>query len=183
MSDNKTPMDRLLRVISDAEKIDATTTDAKVKSIEGLLCSFNEALDPSVDSSKPVTHARYMGDQKLCIGDFVIEKIEDGYRLSEINGRALMDNITLYETAYTVASYLQQGYVCNSNQIINILHDDNRYTKHLNEAKDNQELFNKYKHEKEFGRMDLMSTKFEENKFRANRFKYKILTKYNALGK
>lgn len=178
----ETPMERLLRVISDAEHIDTTTTDSKAKSMEGILRSFNEAFDPTIADSS-VQPAQYMGNQKLGIGAFVVEKTPDGYQLSEMSGRFLMSDITLYETAYTVATYLRQGCVYNSSPVINLLHDDSRYTKHLNEAKDNQELFNKYKHDKMFGRMDLMATKFEENKFRANRFKNKILTKYNALGK
>lgn len=190
MSYNLSAMEKLLDVVREAEAIveNEIPNDNVARSMENLLRAINESLDErpcrATDRALQILNdTHYMGEQKLRVGDCIIEKTNTGYQLSEDDGRILMADIALYETAYTIASYLHQGYIFNSHPIVNLLHYDNRYAKHVNEARDNQSLFNKYKRDNEFGRMDLMKTKFEENKFRAIQYKSRILMKYNALGK
>lgn len=183
---------KLMSVLDDAEhgRQPTKVSSQGAKSMDDILRNFNNAIsevsDLSQKSDKKIDQIKdteMVAENTLRIGDYRIQKDEGTYSLVDENGVVLVDNVLLYETVYSIATHLYQGKTFSSSKIVSLLHNNDRYEKHISEARMNKRNYSKYKNDDDFDMMDIENTKFEENKHRAKTIKHNILNEYRNLGK
>jgi len=185
--------DKLLNIMEDVEngveRPSVSASKSSVQSMDEILQRFNSAVEsvenlPTQDKAiEQIKDTKVVSENAISIGPYKIEKVEGTYSLYDEYGSVLVDDVLLYETVYSIASHLYEGKTFSSSKIVSLLTSNNRYEKHLNEARLNKRNYNKYKEDSNFDGMDIENTKFEENKFRAKNFKNTILKEYKRLGK
>lgn len=161
---------------------------SSIQQMDRILKNFNRTIREAERYSPPddisvqqLSETNIDKDSKrLSIGEYRIEKTEEGYSLFE-NEKEILSNVMLYESVYSIATQLYRGSHFNSYTVLKILKLNESYEKYITDARINKSMYKKHKALNESHEIDVVKSRFEENKNKAMTFKRQILKIYKTL--
>jgi len=168
----------------DAGVIDTTpgVKSEDIKAMGGILKNFYGVSD---NVSKKV--ARTMNESKKTdrgveVGSFIVEKNKDD--LYDIRyhhtSDTLFEDIRLYETAYLLVKYLNEGKKINSPEMTKVISSNALFETYYYDAIGHKQTYNKAKKRGYFDKMDIAEARFDKAKTDANMARKQIKSLYES---
>lgn len=168
----------------DAGIIDTTpgVKTEDIKAMENILNAFNNA---STNVSKKV--AQTINESKRTergveVGSFLVEKNDD--ELYDIRDTrtddTLFEDVRLYETAYLLVKYLNEGKKINSEEITKVMSTNALFEHYYYDAITHKQSYNRAKKRGDWGKMDIAEARFDRAKGDAAKAKRQIKSLYES---
>lgn len=153
-----------------------------VKAMEKILRSLNNATN-SVSQKVVNTISETKKIQTgVSIGSFTVEKnVSDSYDIRDVRtGDTLFESIRLYETAYVIVAYMNEGKKINSKEITQIISANAVFENYYYDALTHKHTFNVAKKKGDESKMQISEARFGRAKSEASLAKNKIKKIYEA---
>jgi len=157
-------------------------SSADVKAMENIMRNFSNA---TKNVSQKVAHTINESkkiDRGVSVGEFeVVKNDDDLYDVHySTSGDSLFQDLRLYETAYLIVKYLNEGKKINSKEITQIISNNALFEKYYYDAMDYKRTFNKAKKRGDFDKMDIAEARFDRARGEATSIKKKIKSLYES---
>ena len=157
--------------------------EADIKAMENILSAFNSA---STNVSKKVAttiNESVKTPNGVKVGLFSVEKTDDGYydiRDSRTND-TLFEGLCLYESAFVITKYLNEGKKINSPEITKVMATNALFEQSYFDALQHKGSWKKAKKNSDFTKMDILEARFSRSKSEAASIKTKIKSIYESV--
>lgn len=153
-----------------------------IKAMEGILKNFYGVSD---NVSKKVAHTMNESkkiDRGVEVGSFIVEKNDDDLYDIRYNSSSdtLFEDIRLYETAYLLVKYLNEGKKINSPEITKVISSNALFETYYYDAIIHKKTYNKAKKRGDFDKMDIAEARFDKAKTDANMARKQIKSLYES---
>lgn len=153
-----------------------------VKAMENIMLKFANA---SNNVSEKVAHTINESkkiDRGVSVGEFQITK--NDAELYDIHysttDNTLFEDIRLYETAYLIVKYLNEGKKINSKEITQIISTNALFENYYYDAMNHKRTFKNAKQRKDYKKMNIAEARFDQAKNDATVVKRKIKSLYES---
>lgn len=151
-----------------------------VKAMEGILKNFYGASDNVSKKVVSTINESTKIDNGVAIGMFSIEKNDkDFYDIRDMRSQdTLFEGLRLYETAYLLAKYLNEGKKINSSEITKIISSNAVFETYYYDAISHKQSYNAAKKRGNTTKMDIAEARFDRAKSEAQAARMQIKALY-----
>jgi hypothetical protein len=151
-----------------------------VKAMEGILKNFYGASDNVSKKVVSTINESTKIDNGVAIGMFSIEKNDkDFYDIRDMRSQdTLFEGLRLYETAYLLAKYLNEGKKINSSEITKIISSNAVFETYYYDAISHRQSYNAAKKRGNTTKMDIAEARFDRAKSEAQAARMQIKALY-----
>lgn len=153
-----------------------------IKAMENILNAFNNASQNVAAKVVNTINESKKVDRGVEVGSFLVEKNND--ELYDIRDNrtsdTLFEDIRLYETAYLLVKYLNEGKKINSPEITKVISTNALFETYYYDAMSHKRTFNKAKKRGDFTKMDIAEARFDRAKEDATMARRQIKSLYES---
>lgn len=169
---------------TEVTNIDLTpgVTSNDVKAMENILKNFYGASQNVAKKVVTTINESTKTPHGVVVGTFNIEKNNDElYDIRDVRSNdTLFEGLRLYETAYLLAKYLNEGKKINSPEITKVISSNAIFETYYYDAISHKRSYNTAKKRGDFTKMDISEARFDRAKSEAQAAKSQIKSLYEA---
>jgi len=157
-------------------------TSNDVKAMENILKNFYGASQNVAKKVVTTINESTKTQHGVVVGTFNIEKNKDElYDIRDLRSNdTLFEGLRLYETAYLLAKYLNEGKKINSSEITKVISSNAIFETYYYDAISHKRSYNTAKKRGDFTKMDISEARFDRAKSEAHAAKSQIKALYET---
>lgn len=157
-------------------------SSSDVKAMENILKNFYSASENVAKKVATTINESVKTEKGVAVGVYSIEKNEkELYDIRDTRSQdTLFEGLRLYETAYLLTKYLNEGKKINSTEITKVISSNAVFETYYYDAISHKQSYNSAKKRGDFTKMDIAEARFDRAKSEAQAARNQIKSLYES---